>query len=257
MNLPPKTAKYTQLKIDKIELEVDKARVKARWHDRSEEEQANTEKTLDEVQEEERVEGKIVTGNKVNLNNIRVTELPGNKEVVLPDDRADKVESELAAFKQEIMVVAKQYIEQNCDAKGNIKENNLKLEVEQGLLELKSKIKAEKLIYGKTDKSDKPFLVTEKEYLEIARPHVDKDINISLAKVKKKENILNCHTYQISRVFGVSDAQNCSKRLKSALSNSSTFPPACYFSLKDHKEKIPGDPMPARAMVGAGTGSLG
>lgn len=76
MNLPPKTAKYTQLKIEKIELEVDKARVKARWHDQSEEERANTDKTLDDVQEGERVERQIVKGNKVNLNNIRVTELP-------------------------------------------------------------------------------------------------------------------------------------------------------------------------------------
>ena len=113
----------------------------------------------------------------MNLNNIQVTELPGNKEVVLPDDRSDKVELELAAFKQEIKVVAKTYIENNSDIKGNIKASNLKPEVEQGLLELKSQMKADKLIYGKTDKSDKPFLVTEEEYLNGAKPHVDRDKN--------------------------------------------------------------------------------
>ena len=84
---------------------------------------------------------------------------------------------------------------------------------------MKNQIKAKQLIYGKTDKSYKPFLVTEEEYLEIAKPHVDKDNTISLAEVKKKENILNCHTFQISRVFGVCDGQNCSRRLKSAFLN--------------------------------------
>ena len=41
--------------------------------------------------------------------------------IYVNDDRSNKVESELAAFKQEIMEVAKQYMEKNCDAKGNIK----------------------------------------------------------------------------------------------------------------------------------------
>ena len=206
MALPPKTAKFAQLKIDKIEVEVDKARVKARWHDQSEEEHKGSGKTLEELQKEEIEEREIVKGNKVNMNNIRVTELPGNKDVILPDDRSDSIEAGLAAFKQEILVVAKNYIENHCDSKGNIKESNLKPEMEQGLIELKTKIKNDNLIYGKTDKSDKAFLLTEEEYLKIAKPKVDQDKTISMEEVTKKENILNCHTYQICRVFGVCDA---------------------------------------------------
>ena len=54
------------------------------------------------------------------------------------------------------------------------------------LLELKAKIKAEGLIYGKTDKSDKPFLLTEKEYLEIAKPHVEQNKTITMEQATKK-----------------------------------------------------------------------
>ena len=177
--------------------------------------------------------------------------------MILPDDRSDETEAGLAAFKQEIMVVAKGYIEKHCGSKENIKDSNLERQMDLGLKELKTKIRDDNLIYGKTDKSDKPFLLTEEEYLEIAKPYVDKDKTISMEDVTKKENILNSHTFQIFRIFGVCDAQNCSRRLKSDLTNSSILPPACYFSLKDHKERVPGQPMPARGMVGAGTGSLG
>ena len=70
------------------------------------------------------------------------------------------------------------------------------------------------------------------------------------------ENIHNCQSYQICRVFVVCNAHNCSRRLKSALTNSNTNPPNLYFQIKYHKTPKPGDPKAARGLVGAGTGSF-
>ena len=56
---------------------------------------------------------------------------------------------------------------------------------------------------------DKAFLVTEKEYLDIAKPHIEKDTLVTEKDAKKKENILNSHSYQLCRTFGLCDAQDC------------------------------------------------
>ena len=50
----------------------------------SEEECKGSGKTREQVEKEDIYEREIVKGNTVNLNNIRVTDLPGNKEVILP-----------------------------------------------------------------------------------------------------------------------------------------------------------------------------
>ena len=257
MQLSPKTAVFNKINLEQVELELEKAKVKARWHDRSDEERNAAQETLEEQQEKERAEKQVVIGNKINLNKIRVTTLPGNKEVILPDDRSEETEAGIAGFKEEMMEVVKRYRKEKCDEKGNIKEASINKEVESGIKELKDQIKTKKQIYGKTDKSDHPFLVTEEEYKEIAKPYVDKDTIVSKDEAKKMENVLNCHSYQICRAFGVCSAHNCSRRLKSALTNSNTNPPCLYFQIKDHKTPKPGEPKAARGLVGAGTGSFG
>ena len=77
------------------------------------------------------------------------------------------------------------------------------------------------------------------------------------AKPTKMETNLNCHAGQLCRIFGLYSSQNCSKRLKSALTNSNTNPPSRIFQMKDHKTPKPGKPNAARGLVGAGTGSYG
>ena len=257
MCLPPKTAVFNPIKLEQIELEVDKARVKARWHERSEEERNLAGESVEEAHEKDRVDSQIILDKKINLNNIRVTNLPGNKEVILPDDRLEQTEAGLAGFKEEMMEVARMYKKEKCDEKGDIKEAKVNREVEAGIKELRSQTKSKNQIYGKTDKSDLPFLVTEEEYLDIAKPHIAKDIIINETKAKKMENALNCQAFQLCRIFGLCNSQNCSRRLKSTLTNSNTKPPNLTFQIKDHKTPRPGEPKAARGLVGAGTGSFG
>ena len=53
------------------------------------------------------------------------------------------------------------------------------------------------------------------------------------------------------RLLGLCDGQNCSRRLKSAILNQNTLPPALYFLVKDHKPWSPGETLPARPVCGA------
>ena len=57
--------------------------------------------------------------------NMRVTDLPSNKEIILPDELPEVEEAGLRAFGTEMMEVAKKYVKEHCDQGGNVKESNL------------------------------------------------------------------------------------------------------------------------------------
>ena len=109
MQLPPKTAMFNKINLDNVELELEKAKVKARWHYRSEGEHNAAKETLEEQQEKLRADKQVVIGNKFYLNNIRVTNMPGNKEVILPDNRSEETEAGIAGFKEETMEIIKRH----------------------------------------------------------------------------------------------------------------------------------------------------
>ena len=73
----------------------------------------------------------------------------------------------------------------------------------------------------------------------------------SRKEMEKNEDVLNCHAIQFCRLLGVCDGNNCARRLKSALMNQNTYPPSLYFTIKDHKPMVPGEPLPARPVCGA------
>ena len=55
----------------------------------------------------------------------------------------------------------------------------------------------------------------------------------------------NINCYRMCKLMGLCDGQNCSRRLKSALLNQNTKPPSLYFLIKDHKNIVEGEPLPA------------
>ena len=103
----------------------------------------------------------------------------------------------------------------------------------------------------KTDKSGRQCLLTENEYIQVGEQHVSRDPVKSRKDMEKNEDVLNCHAIQFCRLLGVCDGKNCARRLKSALMNQNTHPPNLYFTIKDHKAMIPGEPLPARPVCGA------
>ena len=88
--------------------------------------------------------------------------------------------------------------------------------------------------------------MTEEDYVVTGQPHVENDVVKTREEMEKNEDILNCHALQMCRTLGLCDGQNCARRLKSAILNQNTLPPSLYFTIKDHKAIVPGQPLPAR-----------
>ena len=110
----------------------------------------------------------------LDLAKMRVTDLPTNKEVFLPDERPDDVESKLQGFSAEMKEIVRKYIKENVDAKGNVKECNLNEKQRAGLKEIQKLVKQGNIV-TKTDKSGRQCLLTENEYIQVGEPHVEGD----------------------------------------------------------------------------------
>ena len=253
LQLPPKTAVFSKILIEDIQMEVNKAvDVKARWTDVEMKEREESGQSREEAEEEERQETEVynrVEGT-LNLANMRVTDLTTNKEVFLPDERPDDVEVGLQAFSAEMMEISRKYIREKVDAKGNVKECNLNDLQQAGLKDIQKLVKDGHIV-TKTDKSGRQCLLTENEYIQIGEQHVERDEVKTRKETEQNEDNLNAHSLQFCRLLGLCDGQNCARRLKSAILNQNTLPPSLYFTIKDHKTWTPGDTLPARPVCGA------
>ena len=253
LQLPPKTAVFPKVTLKDVQIEVVKAvEVKARWELMSREERERSGQTREEALEEERAETQVHNTQEgiLSLHKMRVTNLPTNKEIFLPDKRPEREEAGLRAFGTEMIEVARKYIKENVDKSGNPRERNLTATQEAGLKDIQSLI-SQNHVVTKTDKSDRLCLLTEQYYIQTGESHVESDIVKTREEIEKNEDILNCHALQMCRILGLCDGQNCARRLKSAILNQNTMPPSLYFTIKDHKQITQGEPLPARPVCGA------
>ena len=254
LKLPPKTAIFPKITLKDIQVEVVKAvEVKARWELMEMEERQASGQSREEAMEEERMATQVHNKQEgtLNLSKMRVTSLPTNKEVILPDERPEREEASLRGFGTEVIEVARKYIRENVDRSGNPRERNLTDEQEAGLRDVQRLISQKKYVVTKTDKSDRLCLMTEQDYIQTGETHVEGDIVKTRKEIEQNEDILNCHALQMCRTLGLCDGQNCARRLKSAILNQNTLPPSLYFTIKDHKPSTPGQPLPARPVCGA------
>ena len=184
----------------------------------------------EEAMEEERMEMQVYDkqANTLRLHKVRVTSLPTNKEMILPDERPEREEASLRAFGTEVVEETKKYMRENVDKAGNPKERNMTRMQEAGLREIQTLISQKNYIVTKTDKSDRLCLMTEQDYVQTGEPHVENDVVKTREEMEKNEDILNCHALQFCRLLGVCDGNNCARRLKSATMNQNTLPPSLY-----------------------------
>ena len=254
LKLPPKTAIFSKITLKDIQVEVVKAvEVKARWELMEMEERQASGQSREEAMEEERMATQVHNKQEgtLNLSKMRVTSLPTNKEVILPDERPEREEASLRGFGTEVIEVARKYIRENVDKSGNPRERNLTDEQEAGLRDVQRLISQKNYVVTKTDKSDRLCLMTEQDYIQTGETHVEGDIVKTRKEIEQNEDILNCHALQMCRTLGLCDGQDCARRLKSAILNQNTLPPSLYFTIKDHKPSTPGQPLPARPVCGA------
>ena len=107
--------------------------------------------------EEERLETQVhdKQANTLRLHKVRVTSLPTNKEIILPDERPEREEASLRAFGTEVIEASKKYIRESVDKAGYPKEINMTPMQEAGLEDIQKMISQKNYIVTKTDKSDR------------------------------------------------------------------------------------------------------
>ena len=105
-----------------IETEMDKCNVKCVWSEKKDNIEDETKKKEAECDDDHelsiRQEGSHDFGKKL------ATEWKHNKRVVIPEDLDEESEIKKNYVKNELMNVAKEFIEKNCDEKGNLKNSN-------------------------------------------------------------------------------------------------------------------------------------
>ena len=189
--------------------------------------------------------------NIINFNNLRPTDLPTNKQVGVPPLASNKVEIQMAAIEAELVQTTKDYIEKKCDRHGFPNESNLNVEQSKGIKELIEMTKKENVIVTESDKSSKLCLDSLPEYVAMAEPHISKDKVVTAKEVATFEKVMNGHSYQLCRIFGVCTAWDNGRRVKGAMTNKTLPPPCLKLCHKDHKETKPGLPAPRRPICSA------
>ena len=102
-----------------------------------------------------------------------------------------------------------------------------------------------------TDKSSKLCIDKLTEYVAMAEPHIRNDKVVTEKDVACIEKLMNGHSFQLCRIFGVCSAWDDGKRVKSAMTNKKLPPPNLRLSHKDHKTRVPGQPTPCRPICSA------
>ena len=93
--------------------------------------------------------------------------------------------------KNELMVVVNEYVNDNCDKSGRVKESNISVSQEKSLKELKSRIAEEKLVIYETDKTGNLVVDTLENVEAKMKKHVENDEIISDRKIRSIERSLN------------------------------------------------------------------
>ena len=180
-------------------------------------------------------EGPISVTNSIYFPSTKVTDLPTNRFVKLPDPLQNCEEAKLLSFRTEMMETTRKFMSQNCREDGS-QRWNVSSQQKEGLVSLKRRIKEEDLVAMESDKSKRMTLMTKSNYIESTQPLISEDVVISVEEQHQLERSLNGHTLQLARTFLLCFNQGDVKRIKSALTNEDIEPTPLRAVRKDHKE---------------------
>ena len=72
-------------------------------------------------------------GCKVDLRRMRMTQLPTNRRVIIPEQQGPELEQHLQHLKARLEQATESYIEQECNNEGQVKESILDMEEKKAL----------------------------------------------------------------------------------------------------------------------------
>ena len=245
LTMLPNETTYNKIDINKIDDEVEICFAKDRYGELkndSEETDSSNMKTYDSKT------------NTMNFNNMKATDMKVNKRVKMMMPVESEIETKRSNLKVEILKVSKDFIDEKCDSKGNLKKSNFSTDEIKATESLSKKADNLEAVITTTDKSSKFSVLEPNIYIESMKPHTTKDRKINKKELKRVVNLMNETSKSLNKIIGTGKDQNQEKRI---LSNVivSQYPeiPVLSGSDKDHKE-CKKDEVKMRPIVNAMTG---
>ena len=202
--LPHKFTTFEKIELDKIKVSTEIMKDKVRWELRAREEREGRPWSEEwEFQQQDEKEVFRSNEKKMEFARRRVTDMPTNRDIRIPDPAHPNVETVLDNISCKISEVANNYIKNKCDKRGNILQRNLKPEEQRGLRSLAKKVGEKELIVQKTDKGGDLALNSPENYLNSLRPHFQSDPDISWEDHAKLKSELNACLIQFARMLRV------------------------------------------------------
>ena len=173
LKLPHKFTTYESIDLDKIKTSTEIMKDKIRWELRARDEREGEAWTKD-WQREQQDEKKVIRAmeNKMEFSRRRVTDMPTNRDVNIPEPAEPDVEVVLSNISTRINEATQNDIKAKCDKKGNILETNLKPNQQRGLKSLVKRIRDKEIVAQKTDKGGDIAINTPANYINSMDPHL-------------------------------------------------------------------------------------
>ena len=105
----------------------------------------------------------------------------------------------------------------------------------QGLKSLKRRQKDGEIVIFQTDKSGKLIADTPENYIEAAKPHIEKDELITVKEYKETEDLINAHAVFWLKMLQVAKNSGDEQRYKMSMVQENTQYATLYTYRKDHK----------------------
>ena len=245
LEFPVKFGLYRQLDITQCKIDTEEALNKLRWYKIiKEKEQRARERTQGQGEDdtethdeqEEEVSNSFISHEKVvDINKLRVTDLPYNPSVMMPWSVGQE-ELNMHSFKRDVEELARR------SRKYTSKWSNLDKARYRGLKKLQDRVAKKELVCFETDKSGRWACDTPENYKEACRSHLcNPEVTPVITEEEHNlaEETMNAQATALLHMLGI-DNDAHGTRLRRAVVAHGVSIPAFYGTRKDHKTVPPG-----------------
>ena len=195
---------------------------------------------------------------ELNMSKLRVTDAKYNTRSFPPRETNTEDETLLQARRQAVMEDYDEYVRENTNKKGEVKNINMTEDQIEGMKSLNKRWKEGEIIITTTDKSGKYAVVETSLYKEQARIHIQ-DEEINMKEVEEIEILMNRHTQQLVKALemGTKHGKFGQKgRIRKAFRSKGGQPGPVQFMVKDHKQLEEGKNMQPTRLVCSAKGGV-
>jgi hypothetical protein len=240
--LPANFRRYPKVNIINETVNAEVAAAKQRWSARDlEVEEDTTPEATKTRKDKESKDRKVANGKAVSFAKQRPTDLRHCKSTTMPKAADMRTEIKIQNQRLESLETIRDFIHENCDEEGNVKDGeNLTYDELIGLKEIQAGIKDQDWMLYVSDKSNFMVLDTKINFLMCMKKHYEGDDVASMDAIKEAETTIN-HTARIwTNILRIGHDTGQAVRCRGSLISEFSTIPVLQGYRKDHKADMQG-----------------